>query len=203
MEFVYLNCSISLQILQHKRVCYQYIYFHTLHLIPTVIVKYADASLPSHLVSDPQKALCIQGWTNIILISELQFLRWLVSLNQLCPLSSSVYRSWQAAQVNFGSGGQLRLQCVHSRSHSIFKVEAADWVPRSVSSVTSNVIFSLSGTQNMKHRKTFISYLYLKKKKKKIQSNTPSQVKVQRHKVAIHEVTFGSSKYLNTSYVKR
>lgn len=85
MGFVYLNCSISLQILQHKRVCYQYIYFHTLHLMPTVIVKYADASPPSHLVSDPQKALCIQGWTNIILISELQFLRWMVSLNQLCP----------------------------------------------------------------------------------------------------------------------
>lgn len=99
----------------------------------------------------PQKALCIQWWTNIILISELQFLSWMVSLNQLCPLSSSVYRSWQAAQVNFGSGGQqryvgqLQLQCVHSRCHSIFKVEAADWVPRSVSSVTCNVIFSLSG----------------------------------------------------------
>lgn len=174
MGFVYLNCSISLQILQHKRVCYQYIYFHTLHLMPAVIVKYADASLPSHLVSDPQKALCIQGWTNIILISEAQFLRWMVSLNQLCPLSSSVYRSWQAARVNFGSGGQLRLQCVHSRSHSIFKVEAADWVPRSVSSVNSNVIFSLSGTQNMKHSNAQedIHFLSLFKKEKKKELNT-------------------------------
>lgn len=35
-----------------------------------------------------------------------------------------------------------------------------------------------------------IHFLSLLKKKKKnlIQSNTPSQVKVQRHKVAIHEV---------------
>lgn len=51
----------------------------------------------------------------------------------------------------------------------------------------------------------FLSLFKKKKKRKKnlIQSNTPSQVKVQRHKVAIHEVKFGSSKYLNISYVKR
>lgn len=50
-------------------------------------------------------------------------------------LSSALCRSWHQASVNFGSGGQRRLpgqlwlQCVHSRGHSILKLEAADWLP--------------------------------------------------------------------------
>lgn len=72
-------------------------------------------------------------------------------------LSSSFCRFWQAASVNFGSSGrrsfqdQLWLQCVHSRRHPILKLEAADWLPRSVSSVTHYDMFSLSRKWKFRH----------------------------------------------------
>lgn len=72
-------------------------------------------------------------------------------------LSSSFFRSWHAAPVNFGSGGrrsfqdQLWLQCVHSCRHPILKLEAADWLPGSVSSVTHYDMFSLRRKWKIRH----------------------------------------------------
>lgn len=87
--------------------------------------------------------------------------------DELSAPSSALCRSWQAASVNFGSGGQRRLldevwlQCVHSRSHSVLELEAADWLPRSVCFVTSDHMFSLSGKWKMKHTyaQTLIHFL--------------------------------------------